>query len=40
MRAFINHDAVADVPLVLETPTEDGKSYDWNIERVRELHGA
>ncbi|WP_411713956.1 deoxyribonuclease IV [Natronomonas sp.] len=40
MRAFINHDAVADVPLVLETPTEDGKSFAWNIERVRELHEA
>jgi deoxyribonuclease-4 len=37
MRAFINHDAVAGVPLVLETPTEDGKSYAWNVERVREL---
>jgi len=37
MRAFINHDAIEDVPLVLETPTEDGKSYAWNIERVREL---
>ncbi|WP_299235845.1 deoxyribonuclease IV [Natronomonas sp.] len=37
MAAFINHDAVADVPLVLETPTEDGKSYAWNVERVREL---
>ena len=39
MHAFINHEAVEDVPFVLETPTEDGKSYDWNIERVRELHG-
>ncbi len=37
MRAFINHDAVEEVPLVLETPTEDGKSYAWNVERVREL---
>jgi deoxyribonuclease-4 len=37
MRAFVNHDAVADVPLVLETPTENGKSFAWNIERVREL---
>ena len=38
MRAFINHPAIVgdDVPLVLETPTEDGKSYAWNIERVRE----
>jgi deoxyribonuclease-4 len=39
MRAFVNHDAVADVPLVLETPTENGKSYEWNIERVREFYG-
>ncbi|MBV0903594.1 deoxyribonuclease IV [Haloarcula salina] len=37
MRAFVNHDAVVLVPLVLETPTEDGKSFAWNIERVREL---
>jgi deoxyribonuclease-4 len=37
MRAVINHPALADVPLVLETPTEDGKSFEWNIERVREL---
>jgi len=38
MSAFINHDAVEDVPFVLETPTEDGKSFAWNVERVRELH--
>ncbi len=38
MEAFLNHDAVDDVPLVLETPTEDGKSYEWNIQRVRELY--
>ncbi|MBV0923929.1 deoxyribonuclease IV [Halomicroarcula limicola] len=37
MRAFVNHDAVADVPFVLETPTENGKGFAWNIERVREL---
>jgi deoxyribonuclease-4 len=37
MRAFVNHDAVRDVPLVLETPTEDGRGFPWNIERVREL---
>jgi deoxyribonuclease-4 len=37
MEAIINHDAVADVPLVLETPTEDGKSFEWNIDRVRKL---
>jgi deoxyribonuclease-4 len=38
MRAFVNHDAVEGVPLVLETPTEDGKSYGWNVERVREFY--
>jgi deoxyribonuclease-4 len=37
MRAFVNHEAVRDVPLVLETPTEDGKDFEWNIDRVREL---
>ncbi|QLD89999.1 deoxyribonuclease IV [Natronomonas salina] len=40
MRAFVNHDAAEGVPLVLETPTEDGKSFAWNVERVRELHEA
>ncbi|PSP81841.1 endonuclease IV [Halobacteriales archaeon QS_4_69_225] len=38
MRAFVNHDAVEDVPFVLETPTENGRSYEWNIKRVRELY--
>ncbi|MFD1570818.1 deoxyribonuclease IV [Halorubrum laminariae] len=37
MEWFLNHPAVADVPLALETPTEDGKSFAWNIDRVREL---
>ena len=37
MRAFVNHPAVADVPLVVETPTEDGKGFAWNIQRVRDL---
>ncbi|MEF8812362.1 MAG: deoxyribonuclease IV [Halovenus sp.] len=37
MRAFVNHDTIRDVPLVLETPTEDGRSFPWNIQRVREL---
>ncbi|MFC6904701.1 deoxyribonuclease IV [Halalkalicoccus tibetensis] len=37
MAAVINHPDLAEVPLVLETPTEDGKSYEWNIDRVREL---
>ncbi|AUX09352.1 endonuclease IV [Halalkaliarchaeum desulfuricum] len=38
MRAVINHPDLADVPLVLETPTEDGRGFAWNVSRVRELH--
>ena len=37
MEAFVNHDALRDVPLVLETPTEDGKGFAWNVDRVKEL---
>ncbi|WP_418282350.1 deoxyribonuclease IV [Halorubrum sp. DTA98] len=37
MERIVNHPDLMDVPLVLETPTEDGRSYEWNIERVREL---
>jgi deoxyribonuclease-4 len=37
MRAFVNHGTIREVPLVLETPTEDGKDFAWNIRRVREL---
>jgi len=39
MEAFVNHDAIVDqdIPLVLETPTEDGKSFAWNVSRVQEL---
>ncbi|RBI61797.1 endonuclease IV [halophilic archaeon] len=40
MRAFLNHPDLEDVPLVLETPNEDGKGFAWNIERVKELRGA
>ncbi|MFT4889193.1 MAG: deoxyribonuclease-4 [Halobacteriales archaeon] len=37
MRAVINHDDLRDLPFVLETPTEGGKSFAWNVERVKEL---
>ena len=37
MERIINHPDLRAVPLALETPTEDGKSFAWNIERVREL---
>ncbi len=37
MRALINHPALETIPFVLETPSEDGKGFEWNIERVRTL---
>jgi deoxyribonuclease-4 len=40
METIVNHPDLADVPLVLETPTEDGKGFAWNIERVRELRSS
>jgi deoxyribonuclease-4 len=40
MKALINHPNLAEIPLVLETPTENGKSYEWNIDRVQELRDA
>jgi deoxyribonuclease-4 len=42
MRAFVNHEDVVeyDVPLVLETPHEDGRGFAWNIEKVRELRNS
>jgi deoxyribonuclease-4 len=40
MHAVVNHPDLVDVPFVLETPTEDGRSYEWNIQKVKELRGA
>ncbi|MFC6615339.1 deoxyribonuclease IV [Halopenitus salinus] len=37
MERIVNHPDLRNLPFVLETPTEDGRSYAWNIERVREL---
>ena len=37
MRAVVNHEGLRDVPFVLETPTEDGKGFAWNVQRVQEL---
>jgi deoxyribonuclease-4 len=37
MSRIVNHPDLREVPFVLETPTEDGKSFAWNIDRVREL---
>jgi deoxyribonuclease-4 len=35
-RRFINHEALRDLPMVLETP-EDDKGYAWNVRKCREL---
>ncbi|KPN29871.1 endonuclease IV [Halolamina pelagica] len=37
MARIINHPEWRDQPFVLETPTEDGRSFAWNVEHVREL---
>lgn len=35
-RQFVNHDALREKPMVLETP-EDEKGHWWNLAKVREL---
>ncbi|MCU4718827.1 deoxyribonuclease IV [Halapricum hydrolyticum] len=35
--AVVSHEALRDLPFVLETPTEDGRGFAWNVERAREL---
>jgi deoxyribonuclease-4 len=40
MARLLSHPALRDLPYVLETPTEDGRSYAWNVERARELREA
>jgi deoxyribonuclease-4 len=37
MQRIVSHPEWRDVPFVLETPTEDGRSYAWNVEHVKEL---
>ncbi|PSP75163.1 endonuclease IV [Halobacteriales archaeon QS_3_64_16] len=39
MKSVVTHDVLGDLPLILETPTEDGRSYAWNVERVKQLRG-
>jgi deoxyribonuclease-4 len=39
MKAIVTHDLLGDLPLILETPTEDGRSYAWNVECVQKLRG-
>jgi len=40
MHAVVNHDDLRDLPLVLETPNEDGRGFAWNVEKVRELRSV
>ncbi|MFB6282244.1 MAG: deoxyribonuclease IV [Haloferacaceae archaeon] len=40
MRRILSHPDLRDRPFVLETPTEDGRSYEWNIERARDLRAG
>ncbi|MDZ7849356.1 MAG: deoxyribonuclease IV [Halodesulfurarchaeum sp.] len=40
IRAVLSHEALRDRPFVLETPTEDGRGFAWNIERATELREA
>ncbi|MFW6003505.1 MAG: deoxyribonuclease IV [Halanaeroarchaeum sp.] len=37
IEALVTHEALRDLPFVLETPTEDGRSYAWNVDRARSL---
>ncbi|APE96023.1 deoxyribonuclease IV [Halodesulfurarchaeum formicicum] len=40
IRSILNHEALRELPFVLETPTEDGRGFEWNIDRARELREA
>ncbi|WP_049928374.1 deoxyribonuclease IV [Halopiger goleimassiliensis] len=37
MKAIVNHPDLRYLPFALETPTEDGRGFAWNIETVKEL---
>ena len=37
MRAIINHPDLRELPFALETPTEDGRGFAWNIQKAKEL---
>jgi deoxyribonuclease-4 len=40
VRAVVTHEALRDLPFVLETPREDGRGFAWNVDRARELRSA
>ncbi|MFC6987978.1 deoxyribonuclease IV [Haloplanus sp. GCM10025708] len=37
MRRVVTHPDLRGLPFVLETPTEDGRGFAWNVDRVHEL---
>lgn len=37
MEAILTHPDLRELPYVLETPTEDGKDFAWNVERAKTL---
>ena len=37
MQAIINHPDLRDLPFALETPTEDGRGFAWNVTKAKEL---
>ncbi|WP_114575772.1 deoxyribonuclease IV [Saliphagus sp. LR7] len=37
IRAIVTHPDLRELPFALETPTEDGKGFAWNIARTKEL---
>ncbi|MFB6075068.1 MAG: deoxyribonuclease IV [Haloarculaceae archaeon] len=39
VRAVLTHEALREVPFVLETPNEDDQTFAWDIQRARELAG-
>ncbi|MDY6761609.1 MAG: deoxyribonuclease IV [Candidatus Nanohaloarchaea archaeon] len=34
---FINHDALRDIPMVVETPEDSKKGFAWNIAKAKEV---
>ncbi|WP_207587390.1 deoxyribonuclease IV [Halomontanus rarus] len=40
MRAIVTHPDLRELPFALETPTEDGRGFAWNIQKVKELRDS
>ncbi|AFZ73661.1 deoxyribonuclease IV [Natronobacterium gregoryi] len=40
IQAIVTHPDLRDLPFALETPTEDGRGFAWNIEKVKELRDS